>query len=152
MATNENRWYRSKVDWWLMPILGIPPLASIAVIAQAATEGSAFGVIAGCGIAMFVAGIYFGLVWPMSYGLGKSELIVRSGLYRRRIPLTAISEVSPTRNPLSSPALSLDRLNVRFGEGMFRRVMISPAERDRFLDDLADLAGLTRDGDRLRRP
>jgi hypothetical protein len=45
----------------------------------------------------------------------------------------------------------LDRLRVRFGEGFFKAVMISPAERDEFLHHLASAAGLQQDGDRLTR-
>jgi hypothetical protein len=56
-----------------------------------------------------------------------------------------------TRNPPSSPALSLDRLRVQFGRGWGKAVMISPADRNGFLDDLARKAGLNREGDRLFR-
>jgi hypothetical protein len=66
--------------------------------------------------------------------------------------LTDISEVHPTRNPLSSPALSLERLHVQFGRGFFKAVMISPEHPDRFLDDLSGRTGLRRQGDRLVRP
>jgi hypothetical protein len=68
-----------------------------------------------------------------------------------RIPLGDIVEVRPTRSPLSSPALSLDRLHIRFGEGFFKAAMISPADRQELLGELAARAGLQRDGDRLVR-
>jgi len=87
----------------------------------------------------------------MRYGIDDEHLHVRFGVCRQRIPLKDISEVHPTRNPLSSPALSLDRLHVQFGEGVFKAVMISPADRDRFLDELADKAKLKCEGDRLVR-
>ena len=87
----------------------------------------------------------------MRYGLDDTHLLVRFGLCRQRIVLADISEVHPTSNPLSSPALSLDRLHVQYGEGFFKAVMISPADRNRFLDDLAQKAGLKREGDRLIR-
>jgi hypothetical protein len=96
---------------------------------------------------LFVLGLYFGLVFPMRYGLGDTYLLVRFGVCRKRIPLADISEVHPTHNPLSSPALSLDRLHVQFGEGTFQAVMISPADCHCFLDDLAQKAGLKREGD-----
>ena len=73
------------------------------------------------------------------------------GICRRRIPFADLSEVRPKSNPLSAPALSLDRLRVRFGRGAFRALMISPAARDLFLDELARKAGLKREGDRLFR-
>jgi hypothetical protein len=79
------------------------------------------------------------------------HLLVRFGICRQRIPLADIAEVHPTHNPLSSPALSLDRLRVQYGQGFFKAVMISPADRNGFLDDLAHKAGLKREGDRLVR-
>jgi len=103
------------------------------------------------GAVLFVCGIYFGLVFPLKYGLDETNLLVRFGLVRQRIPLVDISEVRPTHNPLSSPALSLDRLHVQYGPGFFKAVMISPADRNRFLDELAQKAGLKRQGDRLVR-
>ena len=44
------------------------------------------------------------------YRITATELLVRSAFFRWRIPLVQIVEVFPTHNPLSSPALSLDRL------------------------------------------
>lgn len=111
----------------------------------------AYGLAWGLPGVLLVLGIYFGLVFPMRYGLDDTHLYVRFGLCRPRIPLADISEVYPTRNPLSSPALSLDRLPVQYGQGFFKAVMISPANRNGFLDDLAQKAGLKREGDRLVR-
>ncbi|HEX7708576.1 MAG TPA: PH domain-containing protein [Thermoanaerobaculia bacterium] len=143
MSAGAMQWYRSKVDWWLALILCVPPVASIAVVAS----GLPWGVASG----LFVLGLYAGLIFPMRYGVDDTELLVRFGLCRRRIPLASISEVRPTRNPLSSPALSLDRLHVQFGDGIFSEVMISPADRNGFLDAIARKAGLKREGDRLVR-
>jgi len=109
------------------------------------------GLIVGAALAVLVGGLYVGLVFPVRYGLADAYLVVRFGLCRQRIPLAAISEVKPTSNPLSAPALSLDRLHIRFGEGVFKAVMISPADRNRFLDELARKAGLNREGERLFR-
>jgi hypothetical protein len=148
MTSVEQRWYRSKVDWWIALLLGIAPVAAILSGASLVTEGRPLWGL--CAVA-FVAVIYLGLIFPMRYGLDRSHLTVRSGLFRRRIPLQDIVEVRRTHNPLSSPALSLDRLHVQFGSRAWKFVMISPADRDRFLSDLAGQAGLVHDGDRLVR-
>jgi Protein of unknown function (DUF1200). len=143
-------WYPSKVDWWLAPILALPPIASIVVcilLAMSKPSELPIGIVA----AFFVAALYIGLVIPIGYGIDvdNGTLIVRFGMVRKRIPLSAIREVHPTRNPLSAPALSLDRLHVKFGDGLFNAVMISPTNRDMFLDDLALHTGLIREGDSL---
>ena len=151
MPDEAMQWYRSKIDWWVALLLCLPPVAAIAVCVALALDGKTSGLPWGVASVVLVFVVYGGLVFPMRYGLGDTHLLVRFGLCRQRIPLTDISEVHPTRSPLSSPALSLDRLRVRFGQGFFKAVTISPADRNRFLDDLAQKAGLKREGDRLVR-
>jgi hypothetical protein len=48
-------------------------------------------------------------------------------------PIADILAVTPTTNPLSAPALSLNRLRVTSRSAS---VMISPADRARFVADL----------------
>ncbi len=151
MSAEPTHWYPSKVDWWLAPILCVPPMAAVAVCVAFALSGDTTGLLVGLAMVLVVSAIYFGLVFPMRYGINDTHLLVRFGICRQRVPLPDISEVRPTRNPLSSPALSLDRLHVRFGDSLFKAVMISPADRSRFLDELARKAGLKREGDRLFR-
>lgn len=151
MSAETVQWYRSKVDWWLVPILGFAPVLTVGVFVALILTGDPYAWIAGIFPILLIAGIYFGLVFPLKYGLSDTQLIVRFGVCRKRIALADVSEVHRTFNPLSSPALSLDRLWVQYGKGLFGAVMISPADRDRFLDELARKAGLKREGDRLFR-
>jgi hypothetical protein len=66
------------------------------------------------------------------------RLEIRSGwVYRLVISVADIQRIRPTRNPLSSPALSLDRLEIRYGKGGL--VMISPKDREGFLDALLQI-------------
>ncbi len=151
MSADAIRWYRSKVDWWLALVLCIPPIASVGVCIALVMDDKAAELPWGLVSVLFVLGIYFGLVFPMRYGLDDNFLHVRFGLCKQRIPLISVLQVFPTRNPLSSPALSLDRLHVQFGAGVFEAVMISPSDQDRFLDEFAQRAGLMREEDRLQR-
>lgn len=151
MSATSTRWYRSKVDWWLAVILAIPPVAAVAVMAAGLVGGELPVVGIGATMTAIMAAVYFGVTFPIRYGFDELHLIVRHGLCRQMIPLAKISNVRPTHNPLSSPALSLDRLWVQYGTGLFRAIMISPAERDAFLNDLSQRAGLKREGDRLVR-
>jgi Bacterial PH domain len=98
--------------------------------------------------------------WPVDYDPGASAadgepiLLVRSGLIRYRIPLAQISEVRPSAETSSSPAWSLDRLKVvcLTRSGFHRSLLISPRDRDGFLDELARHANnLERDGNSLVR-
>ncbi len=151
MPANTMEWYRSKIDWWIALLLCLPPVVSSAVCADMVLNGKISELPWALGSMLLVAAIYLGLVFPMKYGVDDTHLLVRFGICRQRIPLADVLEVRPTHNPLSSPALSLDRLHVQFGPGSFKAVMISPADRDGFLDDLAQKTGLKRQADRLVR-
>jgi hypothetical protein len=140
--------YASEVDTWVVAILTIVPLVSIGTVVAAALSSGEGLVIAVISL-LIVAGIYGGLLFPLYYRLEATSLLVRFGFIRQHIPYDAITSVRPTRNPLSSPALSLHRLRIDYGRSF---VMISPLRRDQFLTSLASRAGLLRDGDALRRP
>ncbi len=58
------------------------------------------------------AAFMFWVLYGTGYRIEERDLSVRGGPFRWRIPLDAIVSVTPTRNPLSSPACSLDRLRV----------------------------------------
>ena len=142
--------FRSKVDAWLVALVFVSlALATAGAVAAAATVGDrstwlglAFFVVVGA----FVAWLFL----ATRYELDGRALTARSGPLRWRIDVGTIASVTPSRNPLSSPALSLDRLEVRHGKG--KRILLSPADRDGFLRALlrADPA-LERQGDGLRR-
>ena len=85
------------------------------------------------------------------YTLTENTLIIQSGPFRWVIDLEAIMEVFPTRNPLSSPACSLDRLQIRYSKSRLG-MMISPQDKAGFLRDLVVRSpGLKLNGDRVLR-
>ena len=147
MANNNTIWFRSKVDWWLALVLLVAPAISLVgwfTAADAERWAASTGLLV-------LGAIYLGLLFPMKYGLTATHLVVRHGLVRQRIELAKITSVEPTRSPLSSPALSLDRLRITSGTGFFKKVMISPAAKKEFLVELALRARLVRNGDGLIR-
>jgi hypothetical protein len=152
MSSAEVTWFRSKIDWWMALILVALPVVELGSLAGALRDGDGeaiMGMAVGCGV---VAAIYGLLVIPVRYGVSSDRLFIRFGVVRRHIDLAAIREVYPTHNPLAAPALSLDRLAIRTGDGTVGMSLISPAEREAFLSTLASGAGLVRDNDRLVRP
>lgn len=144
-------WYRSKVDWWLGLILIVVPLVSLAVLVASFRSSDRVELVVAIMTCIFIAALYGLLIIPVRYGIAEDELIIRFGVVRWRVRLRAIEEVKPTRNPLSSPALSLDRLAVRTGPGLLSMTLISPADREDFLKLLAMRSGLGWDGNRLVR-
>lgn len=131
--------YVSKIDRWLIVL----PVA-VGAVPTIALTGAAFyepRLLQDWWIFLILAGAFGFVLWiflSTYYELNDRELVVRSGPFRWHVPLDSIASVRPTRNPLSSPALSLDRLELRYGAGKW--LLISPRDRDRFLADLADRA------------
>ena len=145
--------YRSKIDWWLWLVISVGAIvilgSSISMLITPPQDGLpnvwiALGMLL---MAVFMVWILF----SVHYTITTTDLLVRAAFFRWRIPLDQITEVFPTHNPLSSPALSLDRLRVNYKRPNGRTwwVMISPKDQSRFLDDLARAAVLEREGNRL---
>jgi hypothetical protein len=127
--------FRSKVDGWLVGLVGgslVLALAGVSVAAVSVDDPTVWiGVVA-----VVLAGALVGWLFASTrYELDGRTLTARSGPFRWRVDLATVDAVTPTRSPLSSPALSLDRLAIRYGKG--RTILVSPAERDRFLAALA---------------
>lgn len=152
MSNADVRWFRSKIDWWMGLILVALPVIELGGLAAALRNGNAEAITSMAVAFGMVAAIYGLLVIPVRYGVSSDRLVIRFGVVRRYIDFAAIREVYPTHNPLGSPALSLDRLAIRTGDGTFGTSLISPAEREEFLSTLGSGAGLVRDNDRLVRP
>lgn len=154
MATPMHREpvvFRTKVDRWLVVVL-VVSLLGVLVAMAASYEADPSATWTGAVIPVVVLLLVAALTLPTRYVLTAHALVVRFGLFRMTIPLTAIERVYPTRNPLSAPAWSLDRLGIDYRVASRRRLMlISPAERDAFLSLLAERAGLERRGDELER-
>jgi hypothetical protein len=76
------------------------------------------------------------------YEITATELVIYMGPFRPKVPLTDITEVYPTKNPLSAPAPSLDRLHIgyRTKNGGTWFALISPKDREAFVRDLVAAA------------
>lgn len=145
--------YRSKVDWWMYIALALPVVGGGVALLAGITSGRMSTIVAGAGALVFFALVLGLLVLPMRYTLDDTELRIRAGrLIRIDIPLSRIISVEPTRNPLSSPALSVDRLAIAYKKGGagYTVVRISPTDRAAFLADIIAVSPRHRmDGDRV---
>jgi hypothetical protein len=110
MDGGRKKTYPSKRDWWLAGIIWIALAAMLVGLVGMMTTPDPLLVRLG-GAALTLAGIAFTLwiYYSTRYTLTDTELIVRTGPLRWRVALDSIDEVSPSRNPISSPAFSLDR-------------------------------------------
>ena len=136
--------YKSRVDWWIAALLVLPPLASAMVLA---TGEIMFGVIGLAGYGLLITS----LVLPIEYTVGDKALVIAYGMARQRIAWDHLIAMRPSRNPLSSPALSLRRLEIKYRkhDGREATVLISPVDRAAFVADCARAAGKRADGESL---
>jgi hypothetical protein len=131
------RWYPSKVDLWIFVLLLLLPLVELGITIGSLIAGAWTAAAIGLIALLFVGCLYGGCVLPMRYGIGEEFLVIRFGICRSRVRIADILEVYRTSNPLSSPALSLDRLWIQHGPRWYQAVMISPRDQAGFITDLA---------------
>ncbi len=144
--------YRSKRDVWIVVLVWAGMLLGIlgAVLQFLGGEPLPQRVLV-LGISVVVVAFVLSLLYGISYTIQDQELLIRAGPFRQRIPLADIDRVRPSRNPLSSPAASLDRLLIQWNDER-KRVLISPVDKIEFMNALdSRCAHLARVGDELVR-
>ncbi|MFW1649368.1 PH domain-containing protein [Acinetobacter nosocomialis] len=76
-------------------------------------------------------------IFSTYYVVEKNILVIKILIFRWKINIDDITQIEPTHNPLSSPALSLDRLKISYMKnGRIAKVMISPKDKEGFLNTL----------------
>ncbi len=126
--------YRSKIDKWLLVTFAVSALASLAAFIPLVYVGLSLSSLVMIPILLMGIGLPLWVLETTAYTLTDRTLVVRCGPFHWDVPLWQITRITITRSPLSSPALSLDRLRIQYTAGA--QIMISPDDRDRFLKDL----------------
>ena len=115
--------YRSKIDWWLMVIVFVP---FVFIIVKATIDREIEMVLTG----LVLIGLVLLLLWTIKY---KIEGVVLT-VWFTKIEIKNIKKIYKTRNPLSSPALSIDRIAIVYNK--YDEVLISPKDKEQFVEDL----------------
>lgn len=90
--------------------------------------------IAACITLAILLGIFLPIFLSTYYCLTEDTLIAKSGFIRYTIKYDNIISISKTNNPTSAPALSLNRLEIIYIDGVTNKaVLISPKNRKLFL-------------------
>ena len=119
--------YKSKIDWWLGLVLVYPIFRSIASIIQ----GEWIGYLGVLLTALFIVFISK----STRYIIEENQLIVKCMfIINDKIDISKIKKIEKTNSILSSPALSLDRIAIKFNK--YDEVYISPKEKQAFVDEL----------------
>ncbi|MDR0782045.1 MAG: PH domain-containing protein [Pseudomonadales bacterium] len=126
--------YVSKVDTWLAAALIVAGLVVVGTLIAFPYARNPVPLLARLPILIIGVGLPLWIFMSTHYTLSNTSLRVQCGPFSWRVPLADITSITPTRNPLGSPALSLDRLRIDYGDG--KTLMISPKLKEQFLQDL----------------
>lgn len=123
--------FKSKIDLWLILFL-VSIFGGIAI--KMAFDG-VWGVLI---FILFVIVFIIHMFTTTFYIIEGEKLIIKCGfLINISIPVATIKKISDTNNIMSSPALSLDRLEILYNK--FDTVMISPKEKTKFIEAIQNI-------------
>lgn len=121
--------YKSEVDIWLALLVIVPVFLAV-IAALKSSEWIAAVVLLLC--IVFILYIFY----TTKYTINEDVLTVKLGfIVNIVIPVSGIKSVKKTNNPLSAPALSLNRLEIKYGN-KYDYTLISPVNREDFIKQL----------------
>jgi membrane protein YdbS with pleckstrin-like domain len=130
--------FRSRVDLWLVVLIVAITIVPLVILMTVQPSRADLGtrpamIIAVASMALVL--LFFGWTYrTTSYTLTDDALFVRCGPLNWHVAYRDIASVERTFNPMSSAALSLRRLEIRYGKRGF--VLISPPDREAFIEAL----------------
>ncbi len=128
--------YKAKVDTWLI-IMVIVVLISMYFPLFTASPAE-WGVLwVDWVISILVTWFVLDTLFCTRYTIDGEKLKVRCSIIRKSCRIDAITEIRKTRTWLSSPAPSLDRIQIRYGK--YDMMIISPLEKEKFIAHLCEL-------------
>lgn len=87
------------------------------------------------GILIFVILFIIHLFMTTNYTIQGNSLTIKSGfLFNKTIDIKTINKISETNNFISSPATSLDRIEINYGK--FDSIIISPKQKKQFIAEI----------------
>jgi len=123
--------FESKRDLWLWLILGFSVLIDLgAAVALLSADLPSLSRAISVTVMLATAALILWIMYGTRYIVDQGVLLIYCGPFRKRLRVSEIESVEPTRSPLSSPALSLDRLRITYAGG--KKIMVSPEDPDRF--------------------
>ncbi|MEM8981425.1 MAG: PH domain-containing protein [Pseudomonadota bacterium] len=120
--------FRSRQDGWIVAVLIGSVVLGIVAVTPALAAGQLTAPII---VSTLSVGLVLWLMISTYYRVADGQLTIVSGPLRWNIDLVSIESVQPTRSPLAAPAMSLDRLEIRYSGG--RSVLVSPDDQAAFI-------------------
>ncbi|MDQ0257100.1 hypothetical protein J2S74_004546 [Evansella vedderi] len=118
-------YFPSKKDVWLTLIVWGSILV---VVVPAIIEQQIVGLFIALPIAFFIGWLWF----TTGYTIEKANLKIKFGPFRKTVHIQEIRKINKTKNPISAPALSIDRIEIIYGK-FNDMVFISPRKEREFV-------------------
>ncbi|WP_095497931.1 PH domain-containing protein [Paraferrimonas haliotis] len=126
--------FYSKMDWWLSLIM----VATICICSysvytaffreSAPPSWFTIGLIVIVGIFLPIS-----ILSSTKYQVDGNMLSINSGPFSWKVEISSIKSIRKTRSIISSPALSLDRIELQHSNGI---ILVSPSNKDEFVKAL----------------
>lgn len=124
--------FSSKIDGWLIPIMVLSVGGLFVALIAVLIDEAPWPIRALVGaVTIIVTMLVFAIFRNTAYTIDDDTLRIVSGPFKWIIPVADIKNITPSRNPLSSPALSIDRLKITYSERKF--VFVSPEDKAGFI-------------------
>ncbi|TLV02483.1 PH domain-containing protein [Dyadobacter luticola] len=132
MVDLKTKKYNSAIGPELsISISGLSIVVSILLISKGGWGG--FAIVA------LIGAFFLHLFLTTYYQIIGDQIRIKSGfIVDKTIPIRSITRIVETRNPLSAPALSLNRLELKYNR--YDSIMISPKDRINFIADLLKIS------------
>lgn len=132
----EGITYRTKIDWWLGILLGGTMVLMLYIVIEPLIQGE--GIQLGMTIVSVITLLIVLPLFFIKYTFYSTHLLISCGIYgKERVEYHLIRQMKETKNPISSAAMSLDRLQIDYMEkGYHQTVLISPVRKKEFIHRL----------------
>ncbi|UOR06366.1 PH domain-containing protein [Hymenobacter aerilatus] len=127
-----NQVFPSKISWWLFG-----PILLLLLVLPFGYWQKTTGHFVATLVNLSVVAFFLYLMRTTYYTLTPTHLLVRCGPWRVQMPVASITRVEPTHNPISSAALSLDRLAIHYNR--YDEILLSPRDKAGFVEALRQL-------------
>ncbi|NEQ43220.1 MAG: PH domain-containing protein [Leptolyngbya sp. SIOISBB] len=127
--------FKSAIDGWYYGVIVISAIVLGIAMFEVLKAGSTVGMLIVTVAAVLAVGLPIWLMLTTNYTIRPDVLEVRSGPFRWFIPRSEIHNVQRSRSLLSAPALSLNRLEIKYGQS--KSILVSPKDQDAFISTLA---------------
>ncbi len=123
--------FKSAVDWWYYVVIALVALGLLNAVLLVLPTGAPLGIASAVFALMIGLGLPTWLLISNYYTISDTELHIQCGPFAWRVPKDQIVSITPSRSPISSPALSLNRLKITTSSG--KSILVSPQNQAGFI-------------------